>query len=134
VEETVFDHSHIAGGISKIQTADNVLGIHTSRALKERGKYQIQLMKTRNSSGVDTIFELDFNIDTLRITDSGEEFESFSDMAMSKSTKLINDLTRKSTVEATPAEPAAIEIMAAPKVITESTKLRALLVEMQERY
>jgi replicative DNA helicase len=42
VEEVEFDHSHIAGGISKINTADNVFGIFTSRAMKERGKYQIQ--------------------------------------------------------------------------------------------
>ena len=52
VEEVEFDHSHISGGLSKIQTADNVFGIFTSRAMRERGRYQIQLMKTRSSSGV----------------------------------------------------------------------------------
>ena len=52
VEEVEFDHSHISGGISKINTADNVFGIFTSRAMRERGRYQIQLMKTRSSSGV----------------------------------------------------------------------------------
>jgi hypothetical protein len=31
VEEIEFDHSHISGGLSKIQTADNVIGIFTSR-------------------------------------------------------------------------------------------------------
>ncbi len=46
VEEVEFDHSHISGGLSKIQTADNVIGIFTSRAMRERGRYQIQLMKT----------------------------------------------------------------------------------------
>jgi len=45
VEEVEFDHSHISGGISKINTADNVFGIFTSRAMKERGRYQIQCMK-----------------------------------------------------------------------------------------
>ena len=35
VEEIEFDHSHISGGLSKIQTADNVIGIFTSRAMKE---------------------------------------------------------------------------------------------------
>ena len=40
VEEVEFDHSHISGGISKINTADNVFGIFTSRAMKERGRYQ----------------------------------------------------------------------------------------------
>ncbi|SVE02154.1 uncharacterized protein METZ01_LOCUS455008, partial [marine metagenome] len=42
VEEIEFDHSHISGGLSKIQTADNVFGIFTSRAMRERGRYQIQ--------------------------------------------------------------------------------------------
>ena len=45
VEEIEFDHSHISGGISKINTADNVFGIFTSRAMRERGRYQIQCMK-----------------------------------------------------------------------------------------
>ena len=72
VEEIEFDHSHIAGGISKINTADNVFGIFTSRAMRERGKYQLQLMKTRSSSGVGQKVELGFDIHSLRITDLGE--------------------------------------------------------------
>jgi archaellum biogenesis ATPase FlaH len=75
VEEIEFDHSHIAGGISKINTADNVFGIFTSRAMRERGKYQIQLMKTRSSSGVGQKVELGFDISSLRITDLGENYQ-----------------------------------------------------------
>ena len=52
VDEIEFDHSHISGGISKINTADNVFGIFTSRAMRERGRYQIQCMKSRSSTGV----------------------------------------------------------------------------------
>jgi KaiC/GvpD/RAD55 family RecA-like ATPase len=73
VEEIEFDHSHISGGISKINTADNVFGIFTSRAMRERGRYQIQLMKTRSSSGVGMKVDLEFDIETLRIRDLGEE-------------------------------------------------------------
>jgi len=73
VEEIEFDHSHISGGLSKIQTADNVIGIFTSRAMKERGRYQIQFMKTRSSSGVGQKVDLEFDLDTLRIRDLGEE-------------------------------------------------------------
>ena len=73
VEEVEFDHSHIAGGLSKINTADNVFGIFTSRAMRERGRYQIQLMKTRSSSGVGSKVDLEFNVESLRITDLGEE-------------------------------------------------------------
>ena len=72
VDEIEFDHSHIAGGISKINTADNVFGIFTSRSMRERGLYQIQLMKTRSSSGVGQKIELAFDVETLRITDNGE--------------------------------------------------------------
>jgi KaiC/GvpD/RAD55 family RecA-like ATPase len=71
VEEIEFDHSHIAGGLSKINTADNVFGIFTSRAMKERGRYQIQCMKSRSSTGVGQKIDLDYDIDTMRITDSG---------------------------------------------------------------
>jgi hypothetical protein len=73
VEEIEFDHSHISGGLSKIMTADNVIGIFTSRAMKERGRYQIQFMKTRSSSGVGQKVDLEFNVDTLRIADLGDE-------------------------------------------------------------
>ena len=71
VEEVEFDHSHIAGGISKINTADNVFGIFTSRAMRERGRYQIQCMKSRSSTGVGQKIDLEYNIETMRITDPG---------------------------------------------------------------
>jgi len=82
VEEIEFDHSHISGGLSKIQTADNVIGIFTSRAMKERGRYQIQFMKTRSSSGVGQKVDLEFNLDTLRIADLGEDEDSPRPQAM----------------------------------------------------
>ena len=69
VEEIEFDHSHIAGGISKINTADYVFGIFTSRSMRERGKYQIQCMKSRSSTGVGMKIDLEYNIETMRITD-----------------------------------------------------------------
>jgi archaellum biogenesis ATPase FlaH len=76
VDEIEFDHSHISGGISKINTADNVFGIFTSRSMRERGQYQIQLMKTRSSSGVGQKIELEFNVETLRISDPNPDEHS----------------------------------------------------------
>jgi archaellum biogenesis ATPase FlaH len=73
VEEIEFDHSHISGGISKINTADNVFGIFTSRAMRERGRYQIQAMKTRSSSGVGMKVDLEFDIESLRIRSVDED-------------------------------------------------------------
>ena len=85
VEEIEFDHSHISGGISKINTADNLIGIFTSRAMRERGRYQIQLMKTRSSSGVGTKVDLEFDVDSLRIRDLGED-EEYQEFEKRKST------------------------------------------------
>jgi hypothetical protein len=73
VETVEFDHSHISGGLSKIQTADNVIGIFTSTTMRERGRVQLQFMKTRSSSAVGTKIELEFNVTSLRITDLGED-------------------------------------------------------------
>ena len=85
VEEIEFDHSHISGGISKINTADNLIGIFTSRAMRERGRYQIQLMKTRSSSGVGQKIDLEFDVDSLRIRDLGED-EEYQEFEKRKST------------------------------------------------
>jgi hypothetical protein len=78
VEEMEFDHSHISGGISKINTADNVFGIFTSRSMKERGKYQIQCMKSRSSTGVGQKIDLEYNIETMRITDEGGDENGYN--------------------------------------------------------
>ncbi len=121
VEEVEYDHSHISGGLSKIQTADNVFGIFTSRAMRERGKYQIQLMKTRSSSGVGMKIDLDFDIDTLRITDPGEEGQE--EAATSRGSSILNNLQRNTTVSVNPSEGVSV-----PKgVEVESTKLRQLI-------
>jgi hypothetical protein len=39
--------------------------------MKERGKYQIQCMKSRSSTGVGQKIDLEYNIETMRITDEG---------------------------------------------------------------
>ena len=102
VEEIEFDHSHISGGLSKIMTADNVIGIFTSRAMKERGRYQIQFMKTRSSSGVGQKVDLEFNMETLRITDLNEdEYESSFNQQKTTSNNVYETLKRTSTVTTT---------------------------------
>jgi len=87
VEEIEFDHSHISGGISKINTADNVFGIFTSRSMRERGRYQIQLMKTRSSSGVGQKVDLEFDMECLRISDLSETESSSSQPSILNSLK-----------------------------------------------
>ena len=96
VEEIEFDHSHISGGISKINTADNVFGIFTSRAMKERGKYQIQCMKSRSSTGVGQKIDLEYNMETMRITDAGGDEEGFSKKPTSS---FMDQIKAKSTMK-----------------------------------
>lgn len=73
IQEQDFDASHIAGGISKINTADNVLAILTTAAMKDRGEYQIQFLKTRSSSGVGQKIFLKIDSNALRIMDAPQE-------------------------------------------------------------
>ena len=129
VEEVEFDHSHISGGLSKIQTADNVFGIFTSRAMRERGRYQIQLMKTRSSSGVGQKIDLEFNIDSLRITDLDEE-DGYGNGAPSAGSSLLNQIKQRQTVvDPNTGEVDPNSLSSAPKVRAnvESSKLRELL-------
>jgi archaellum biogenesis ATPase FlaH len=128
VEEVEFDHSHISGGLSKIQTADNVFGIFTSRAMRERGRYQIQLMKTRSSSGVGQKIDLEFNIDSLRITDLAEE-DSYGSGSQSAGSSLLASIKNRQTVDPDTGEVNPSTGIAVPKVTAkvESSKLRELL-------
>jgi len=127
VEEIEFDHSHISGGISKINTADNLIGIFTSRAMRERGRYQIQLMKTRSSSGVGQKIDLGFDVDTLRIFDIGEEDEQATATQGTTSSSIAAALKRTSA----PTEPRETPDEGAPagkiRAQTDSTKLRDFL-------
>jgi len=118
VEEIEFDHSHISGGLSKINTADNVFGIFTSRAMRERGRYQIQLMKTRSSSGVGQKIDLEYNMETLRIIDAGEE-----EQTNQRQSGIMNQIKTKSS---TTTE--------APKVTAQvdSSKLKSMLAGLRK--
>ena len=129
VEEIEFDHSHISGGISKINTADNLIGIFTSRAMRERGRYQIQLMKTRSSSGVGQKIDLEFDVDSLRIRDLAED-EDYQEFSKRKST-VFDQIKRNATgtIESTETneDPSQGDTVGKIKVQTDSTKLKQFL-------
>jgi len=130
VEEIEFDHSHISGGISKINTADNVFGIFTSRAMRERGRYQIQLMKTRSSSGVGTKVDLEFNLESLRITDPGEEGQSEGGgFGGQKPSDIMSQIKSTSTVTpfAPPQETGKVQ------ADVDSTKLKQMLAVIKSK-
>ena len=135
VEEIEFDHSHISGGISKINTADNVFGIFTSRSMRERGQYQIQLMKTRSSSGVGQKVELAFNVETLRITDPGTSTLSGSTDAPQPSAQSIMDKFKTTSNVGATDEIVQSQIEPANKNVkadVQGTKLKSLLNNLKE--
>jgi archaellum biogenesis ATPase FlaH len=137
VEEIEFDHSHISGGISKINTADNLIGIFTSRAMRERGRYQIQLMKTRSSSGVGMKVDLGFDVDTLRIFDIGEEDEQAQTAGAGGASNSIAAALKRTNQTATQPDTPREDPSdggAAPKIRaqTDSTKLRDFLNNLGE--
>ena len=123
VEEVEFDHSHISGGISKINTADNVFGIFTSRAMRETGRYQLQLMKTRSSSGVGQKVELAFDIDSLRIVDAGEDDE----YTPPPNSTVYDTLKKKSVVNTNNS----VDDTPKVKADVQSTKLKGMLAALK---
>ena len=134
VEEVEFDHSHIAGGISKINTADNVFGIFTSRQMRERGRYQIQCMKSRSSTGVGQKIDLEYNVETMRITDPGLDANEGTGPA--KVSSIMNQIKSKSEsaedkVERATGTPAWEQ---APKVTGEvnSNRLKSMLAGLKK--
>jgi archaellum biogenesis ATPase FlaH len=132
VEEVEFDHSHISGGLSKIQTADNVFGIFTSRAMRERGRYQIQLMKTRSSSGVGMKIDLEFNLESLKISDLPEDEQDHGGSAPRGTSSIIDNLKRKTNMQSEEPreEPTDGAPVAKVRATVESTKLREILNNM----
>lgn len=136
VEEIEFDHSHISGGISKINTADNVFGIFTSRSMRERGQYQIQLMKTRSSSGVGQKVELAFDVETLRITDPGTATVSgtATDAPQQSAQSIMDKFKTSSSVGATDQIVQAQVDPANKKVVADvqGSKLKSLLNNLKD--
>jgi KaiC/GvpD/RAD55 family RecA-like ATPase len=140
VEEIEFDHSHIAGGISKINTADNVFGIFTSRSMRERGQYQIQCMKSRSSTGVGQKIDLDYNIETMRITDSDPEGHGQKTQSQPSATDIMAKIKATSNVGAVnelvheTIDPNTGEIEAVKRVVpdVQSAKLKSLLNSLKK--
>lgn len=106
VEAEEHNVAHIAGGISKINTADNVIAIFTSIRLREVGQYQLKFLKTRSSAGVGTKIWLKFDTETLRIVDmpmdeTPAEDETISELKAGLNNKEVKVIDRSSGVATT---------------------------------
>jgi hypothetical protein len=113
--------------------------------MKERGKYQIQCMKSRSSTGVGQKIDLEYNIETMRITDEGGDqehrdgffnkssiYESIKAKSQAKAADDVEGNTaNKSTWEKATGTPAWEQ---APKVAAEvqSNKLKQLLGQIKQ--
>ena len=94
--------------------------------MRERGRYQIQLMKTRSSSGVGSKIDLGFDIDSLRIIDLGEDDTDYN----TPSSSIINSLKRSTSQEVSPEfseDPNEGAPVGRIRAKTDSTKLREFL-------
>jgi len=69
-------NANIAGGISKINTADNVIFIINNQMLRDRGEIQLKMAKTRNSGGVDQILTLNFETEYLKVKDPSNTLQN----------------------------------------------------------
>lgn len=83
-------------------------------------------MKTRSSSGVGQKIDLEFNVDSLRITDC-DDTETHSNQSAGSS--LLNSIKQRHTVDSTTGEIDPASGVPAPKIKAqvESSKLRELL-------
>lgn len=131
VEESEFDHSHISGGISKINTADNVFGIFTSRSMRERGRYQLQIMKTRSSAGVGQKVDLDFDINSLKIADA----QKSDDSDTGRFSEIYNNVTQKSEPNADTGIVSVNDESGKSRIDSDvqSTKLRQMLNQIKSQ-
>jgi hypothetical protein len=80
--------------------------------MRERGRYQIQLIKTRSSGGVGSKIDLAFDVDRLRITDLDDDDQGYDALPSSESalatikkrTATVQDSNNSNTVVAEKTE------------------------------
>jgi hypothetical protein len=91
--------------------------------MKERGKYQLQCMKSRSSTGVGHKIDLTYNIETMRITDEGEDMSGDNLGATRNVNNVLNNIKTGSTVKDD-----------SPKINAEvnSSKLKSMLAGLKK--
>jgi len=72
MSEMEFDMNQIAGSVGKTNTADLIFSVRTNSAMKQRGEYELKVLKARNAGCVDKKLKLKYNVDTLLMSDIEE--------------------------------------------------------------
>jgi hypothetical protein len=105
--------------------------------MRERGQYQIQLMKTRSSSGVGQKVELAFNVETLRITDPGTSTIANSSSQLQPSAQSIMDKFKTTSTVGETDQIVQSQIEPANKNVradVQGTKLKSLLNNLKDSH
>jgi len=97
--------------------------------MRERGRYQLQLMKTRSSSGVGMKIDLEFNLESLKISDLPEDEQESTNGAGRGGSSIIEQIKRKTEIS-NREEPSEGIPVAKVRAQVESTKLREILNSM----
>jgi hypothetical protein len=106
--------------------------------MRERGRYQIQCMKSRSSTGVGMKVDLNYNIETMRITDDGEDAANNHQSASSimnqikakSSAPAGEDSTNKPFIKAQPKEGFSLETPQ-PRADVQGSKLKNMLAQIK---
>jgi hypothetical protein len=104
--------------------------------MRERGRYQIQCMKSRSSTGVGQKIDLEYNIETMRITDPGLDANDSGGPAkvssiMSQIKSKVTESVEENKVERATGTPAWEQ---APKATGEvnSNRLKSMLAGLKK--
>ena len=106
--------------------------------MREKGQYQIQLMKTRSSSGVGQKIDLSFNVDTLRIFDDGDS-TGYTASSQSASTLLSKIKTsssvvaKKEIIDPETGEITTVEDAGKIRANVQGHKLNEMLANLKQR-
>lgn len=92
VDEEEHTQAHIAGGISKINTADIVMTLYQNQQMKEEGIIEAQFIKTRNSTGDGQKILLETEEGTMRMSDLPPEHPRAKKVASSGAKKVGSNL------------------------------------------
>lgn len=72
IKSTAPDQSHIAGGLTKVNTVDNYISIYMTPQMRLEGYMMLFFLKTRSSDGVGNNMVLGFDPNTLLISNSNK--------------------------------------------------------------
>lgn len=73
VKNEELGQGQVAGGISKVNTADNWISIIQTPQMKQAGEYMLKFLKTRSSGGVGMIVPLKWDPISLKVSSIDED-------------------------------------------------------------